>query len=156
MKRIVYEEIIPMFDKVLITYETYDDDVVSEGGIIDVRKKKGDPKEYQTVLAAGPHAQVQPGDMVQVNFLRYAIPLKNPNSINAYGDKIKDNVTLQYDFSDNEFTVNNKKCLLINGADIVFKFKGHEEEYTPPHARPSQIIHRTPTILDVNGNKINK
>lgn len=117
-------EITPVATRMLVTGDVYEEDMFSEYGIIE--SKKGDMKEYQTVLAVGPMVKdVKPGDMVMLNMLHFAVMKHDPNSV-------KVDMGMQeikgYRFPKVELTTEAgiKDCLYIDQQDIVFSFKGEE------------------------------
>ena len=78
------KEIKPMFNQVLVTEELYGYDDKDEAGIIVA--SKGDIKPYQTVVAVGDDVKkVKPGDVVAINFYKYAEFKEDPNSVKAMG-----------------------------------------------------------------------
>lgn len=67
------EKIIPVFDGIITTSNTYPSDFVNEKGFVDPTKA-GKLKEYQTIIAAGPVAESQgfkPGMIVFLNYIKY-------------------------------------------------------------------------------------
>ena len=67
------EKIIPVFDGIITTSNTYPQDILNDKGFIDP-SKSGKLKEYQTIIAAGPVAENQgfkPGMKVFLNYIKY-------------------------------------------------------------------------------------
>lgn len=114
----------PVATRMLVTGDVYSEDMYDEHGIIE--GKKGDMKEYQTVLEVGPMVRdLKVGDKVMLNMLHFAVMQYDPNSIK--GDmgmnKIKG-----YQFPKVEITTGEgvKECLYIDQQDVVFSFEGEE------------------------------
>ena len=75
------EKIIPVFDGIITTSNTYPTDYVNEKGFVDPTKA-GKLKEYQTILASGPIAESQgfkEGMIVFLNYIKYTAR-KNRNT----------------------------------------------------------------------------
>ena len=65
-----------MFTSLITTMDKYEEDVRTSGGLLDVTKKQGGLKEYQTVLAVGSSVRdIKVGDLVCVNPTRSSIKL---------------------------------------------------------------------------------
>lgn len=110
----------PVATRILVTAEKFSEDMYNEHGIIE--NKKGDMKEYQTVLEVGPMVrELKVGDKVMLNMMHFAVMQYDPNSIkkDMGMQKIKG-----YQFPVIE--VDGQKCLYIDQQDIVFSFEGEE------------------------------
>ena len=118
-------KINPVATRILVTGEVYSEDMYNEHGIIE--SKKGDMKEYQTVLEVGPMVRdIKVGDKVMLNMMHFAVMQYDPNSIkkDMGMQKIKG-----YQFPKIELTNedgNKQECLYIDQQDIVFSFEGEE------------------------------
>lgn len=117
-------KIKPVATRILVTGDTYSEDMYTDYGIIE--SKKGDMKEYQTVLEVGPMVrELKPGDKVMLNMMHFAVMQYDPNSVKAdMGmQKIKG-----YQFPKIELTTEEgtQQCLYIDQQDIVFSFEGEE------------------------------
>lgn len=119
------KKIKPVETRMLVTGDVYQEDMYNDGGIIE--NKKGDMKEYQTVLEVGPMVrEVKPGDKILLNTMHFAVMQYDPNSIkkDMGMQKIKG-----YQFPKVELTNedgNTQECLYIDQQDIVFSFEGEE------------------------------
>lgn len=111
-------KIKPMFSQVLVTEDLYGYDDYNAAHIITA--VKGDIKHYQTVIAVGDDVRfVKPGDVVAINFYKYAELLNESNSMKAIGTN--DVVKLHLD--EVELTDENgetKTCFLIDQRDIKY------------------------------------
>ena len=118
-------KINPVATRMLVTGEVYSEDMYNEHGIIE--SKKGDMKEYQTVIAVGPMVRdIKVGDTVMLNMMHFAVMQYDPNSIkkDMGRQKIKG-----YQFPKIELTNadgSKQECLYIDQQDIVFSFEGEE------------------------------
>ena len=112
----------PMFNNILTTMNRYEKDEFENGIIM---YKKGDLKEYQTVLEVGPIVKgINKGDKVMINPIRYA---KKKHQEGSLKDGIvTDNPIVKYEF--NVIKVNGENCLLLYDQDIMYIFEGEEVE----------------------------
>lgn len=114
MKKLL--KVKPLFNKIITTMDTYEEDQVSNG-IIDTRKTKGSLKEYQTVIAVGTTVHnIKEGDIVSINPTRYAVMKHNEKSMK--NGIIGDNMVMGYKF--NTITINDKEHLMLYDQDIDF------------------------------------
>ena len=118
-------KINPVATRMLVTGEVYSEDMCNEHGIIE--SKKGDMKEYQTVIAVGPMVRdIKVGDKVMLNMMHFAVMQYDSNSIkkDMGMQKIKG-----FQFPKMELTKEDgskQECLYIDQQDIVFSFEGEE------------------------------
>lgn len=109
-------KIKPLFNKVVTTMNTYEEDQY-HNGIIDSRKAKGSLKEYQTVVGVGDMVKsIKEGDVVAINPTRYAVMKHKAGSMND--GVIQDNAVLGYKF--NTITLDGKEHLMLYDSDIDF------------------------------------
>lgn len=74
------KKIKPMGSQVLVTKNLYGWDDFNEGGIMI--HQRGDLKDYQTVVSVGDDVKgVKPGDVVAINFFKYAVFKEDHNSM---------------------------------------------------------------------------
>lgn len=112
--------------------DMYGDNDLRRNGLVDVQKIQNPVKEYQRVVAVGPMVRdVQVGDLVMVNFIRYAKTKHQPNSLRA--DIEGDNPVVEYKL--NVMEIDHVKHLLLTDQDVDFVIEEFEEE-----APPSDII----------------
>jgi len=118
-------KINPVATRMLVTGEVYSEDMYNEHGIIE--SKKGDMKEYQTVVEVGPMVRdIKVGDKIMLNMMHFAVMQYDKNSIkkDMGMQKIKG-----YQFPKIELTKEDgskQECLYIDQQDIVFSFEGEE------------------------------
>ncbi len=121
MKKLL--KVKPLFNKIITTMDTYEEDQVSKG-VIDTRKTKGSLKEYQTVVAVGTTVHnIKEGDIVSINPTRYAVMKHNEKSIK--NGIIGDNMVMGYKF--NTITINDKEHLMLDDQDIDFIIEEYED-----------------------------
>ena len=107
-----------MFNQVLVTEELYGYDDKDEAGIIIA--SKGDIKPYQTVVAVGDDVKkVKPGDVVAINFYKYAEFKEDPNSLKAMGG----NRMVSLHLNEVELVDENDevvRCFIIDERDVKY------------------------------------
>ena len=121
-------KIKPLFNRILVTANKYEDDII-ENGII--RTTKGTLKEYQKVLAVGSTVRdIKEGDLVLINPIRYAVKKHREGSLKD--GVITDNPVVSYNF--NLVEVGDKINILLYDSDIDYIIEDYEED------KPSMII----------------
>lgn len=129
MKKLI--KIIPLFNRIVTTMDTYEKDQYING-LLDTSKSKGSLKEYQTVLAVGTTVKdIKEGDVVCIDPTRYMITKHRDKSLQ--GNIRGDDVVVGYKF--NTIKLNDKDCLVLFDQDISFIVKDSEdvEDPTGPH-----------------------
>lgn len=121
-------KIKPLFNRILVTADKYEDDII-ENGII--RTTKGTLKEYQKVLAVGSTVRdIKEGDLILINPIRYAVKKHREGSLKD--GVITDNPVVSYNF--NLVEVGDKVNILLYDSDIDYIIEAYEED------KPSMII----------------
>lgn len=137
----VLKKIKPMFNRIITTMNSYEEDQVV-GGVIDSRKTKGTMKEYQTVISVGDTVRgIQEGDVVCINPTRYAVMKHNDKSL--HNGVIGDNMVMGYKF--NTITIDGQECLMLYDQDIDFVVV--ESEDVENEAAPSIILNEPKLII---------
>lgn len=117
-------KIKPLFTSLITTMDKYEQDIITEGGLIDTSKQQGTLKEYQTVLAVGDSVRnIKVGDLVCVNPSRFAVKKHREGSMRD--GVITDNPIVTYNFDIVE--MGGKQCLLLQDRDINFIIEESEE-----------------------------
>ena len=133
------KSIKPVFSQVLVTKELYGWDDYDESGLI--LHKKGDLKDYQTVIAIGDDVRItKPGDLVDINFYKYAVFKEDPNSVKAMAD----NPIVGLRLNEVELTDDNNEpvsCLLIDQRDVQYILEDFKE---CTYAKDKEIIVEKP------------
>lgn len=128
------KKIKPMFTSLITTMNKYEQDGVTQGGLVDATKQQGTLKEYQTVLAVGDSVRnIKVGDVVWVNPTRFAVKKHKEGSLKD--GVITDNPVLSYNFDVVE--MDGQQCLLLQDRDIDFIIEEFEEI---PDPIPSTLI----------------
>ena len=128
-----------MFNRVLTTCDLYTEDLMTDG-IIDSTKVEGAIKEYQTVIACGPHVKsVKPGDIVVINPTRYQVMKHKEGTLND--GVIGDNAVLSYNFP--IMIVDDAPCLYIYDSDVEFVIK----EFEMINDEATEIVESAPDIV---------
>lgn len=109
--------------------DKYEQDVHTEGGLIDNSKQKDTLKEYQTVLAVGSSVRdIKEGDLVCINPIRFAQRKHSAGSLK--NGVVTDNPIVGYNFDIVE--MDDKQCLLLQDRDISFVISDYEEVEEQP------------------------
>lgn len=127
-------KIKPLFTALITTMDRYEQDKITEGGLIDTSKQQGTLKEYQRVLAIGDAVRgIKVGDLVCVNPARFAVRKHDKGSMRD--GVITDNPVVTYNFDVVEMGGN--QCLLLQDRDIEYVIEDYEEV---PDSNPSPLI----------------
>ena len=133
------KSIRPIGSQVLVSKNLYGWDDFDASGLI--MHKRGDLKTYQTVLSVGSDVRfVKPGDVVEINFYKYAVFKEDPNSVKAMAD----NPIVGLRLNEVELTDDNNEpvcCLLIDQRDVQYILEDFKE-YT--YAKDKEIIVEKP------------
>ena len=136
------KKIKPMFTALITTMDKYEQDKITDGGLIDTSKQQGTLKEYQTVLAVGDSVRnIKIGDLVCVNPARFAVRKHEKGSMRD--GIITDNPVVGYNFDIVE--MDGKNCLLLQDRDIEFIIEDFEEV---PDPIPSPLIQPDNTLVN--------
>ena len=128
------KKIRPMFTSLITTMDKYEQDKLTDGGLIDTSKQQGTLKEYQIVLAVGDSVRgIKVGDLVCVNPARFAVKKHDKGSMRD--GIITDNPVVTYNFDVVE--MDDKQCLLLQDRDIEYVIEDYEEI---PDPTPSSLI----------------
>lgn len=135
------KKIKPLFTSLITTMDKYEQDKITDGGLIDTSKQQGTLKEYQTVLAVGDSVRnIKVGDLVYVNPARFAVRKHEKGSMRD--GIITDNPVVGYNFDIVE--MDGKSCLLLQDRDIEFIIEDFEEV---PDPIPSPLIQPDNTLV---------
>ena len=136
------KKIKPMFTALITTMDKYEQDVITDGGLIDTTKQEGTLKEYQTVLAVGDSVRgIKEGDLVCINPSRFAV--KKYKEGEMKDGIIAHNTVTGYNFDTVE--MDDKVCLLLQDRDISFVISEYEEIEEPE--KEKIIVPQTNLIL---------
>ena len=115
------KKVRPLFTGVITTAMRYvGQQTAKKGGIIlDTRKMDGSLNPYQTVYAVGGTVRdIKEGDVVKINFSRYAKARHTPGAIDEAENKQFDNLSWDYEIP--VITINDVQYLFIQDRDIEY------------------------------------
>lgn len=115
------KKVRPLFTGVITTAKKYvGTQSAKKGGLIlDTRKMDGDLNFYQTVVAVGTSVRdVKEGDVVKINFMRYAKARHTPGAIDEAANKQFDN--LGWDYEIPIIIIEDTEYLFIQDRDIEY------------------------------------
>ena len=121
------KEVKPLFTGVITTAYTYKDEIKTGSGLlVDASKLAGTLTQLQRVVACGGMCtEIKPGDIVCLNYKRYAVPQQVPGAIE--NNKQTSKFQMTYQIPKIEF--GDKECLFVQYNDIeyiVTDFEGEE------------------------------
>ena len=117
----------PLFTGVITTARRYvGEQSVKKGSlIIDTRKLDGTMNPYQTVYSVGGTVRdVKEGDVVKINFSRYAKAKHTPGAIDEAENVQSDNLGWTYEIP--FITINDVEYLFIQDRDIEYVVTDYE------------------------------
>lgn len=137
------KKIKPTFNNIITTMDIYEEDVISEGGLIDTKKQQGTVKEYQKVLSVGSCVRdIKEGDLVCINPTRYGQREFKEGTLKD--GIISHNAVIKYNF--NVIEIDGKSCLFLQDRDIDFVIEDYEEDDPVPQNTSNLYIPK-PTII---------
>ena len=121
------KKIRPLFTGVVTTAKKYVGDQHADvnGLILDTRKMDGSLNPYQTVVAVGSMIKdLKEGDIVKINFKRYAKAMHTPGAIDEAENKQFDNLSLNYEIP--MVVLDDQEYLFIQNNDIEYVVEEYE------------------------------
>ena len=121
------KKVRPMFTGVITTAKRYvGEQSVKKGSvIIDTRKLDGSMNPYQTVIAVGNTVHnLKEGDVVKVNFSRFALPKHTPGAIDEAQNLQSDNLSITYEIP--MIVINDQECLYLQDRDVEYVVEEYE------------------------------
>lgn len=114
------KKIRPLFTGIVVTAKKYVGDVKTAGGLLlDTTRLEGSLNPYQYVVAVGDMCKdVKPGNIVKINFKRYAKAKHTPGAIDEAENKQFDNMSIVYEIP--MVTLDGVDHLLIQSNDIEY------------------------------------
>ena len=123
----VIKKVRPLFTGVIVTAKKYvGEQAAKKGGlIIDTRKMDGRLNPYQTVVSVGSTVRdVKEGDVVKINFSRYALAQHRPGKVDAAENVQDDDVNWVYEIP--KITIEDVDYLFIQDRDIEYVVEEYE------------------------------
>lgn len=121
------KKIKPLFTGVITTANRYVGDQFADvnGLVLDTRKLDGSLNPYQTVVAVGNMVKdFREGDVVKINFKRYAVVKHTPGAIDEAQNKQFDNMSITYEIPTVE--MNGISYLFVQVNDIEYVVEDYE------------------------------
>lgn len=119
------KKIRPLFTKIVTTLDRYEKDQTTKGGLVVAKKQAGFIKGYQRIVAVGSNpAGLKVGDIVMINFARYAVMKHKPGSLKD--GVIEDNPVLDYNLPIIE--LDGVPHLLLETQDVYFVIEEYEDD----------------------------
>ena len=124
MAKLNITKIKPLFNRIIVTTNRYEEDVKENGIIVTTA---GSLKEYQTVVAIGTTVHgINVGDKVMINPARYVDVKQKENP------SLKDDLTITHSsvltYKFNTVDINGVPHLVLFDNDIEYIFEGEEVE----------------------------
>lgn len=116
----------PLFTGIITTARKYVGEQTTAGGLLlDTRKLEGGLNTFQTVLSVGTTVHdIKEGDVVKINFKRYALAKHTPGAIDEAQNKQFDQMSITYEIP--MIVINDEECLLIQNSDIEYVIEDYE------------------------------
>ena len=116
----------PMFTGIITTATKYVGEQMTAGGLLlDTTRMAGSLNPYQTVISVGDMCKnIKEGDVVKINFKRYAKAQHTPGAIDEAQNKQFDNMSITYEIPIVE--LDGKDCLFIQSNDIEYIVTDYE------------------------------
>lgn len=116
----------PMFTGIITTATKYVGEQMTAGGLLlDTTRMAGSLNPYQTVISVGDMCKdIKEGDVVKINFKRYAKAQHTPGAIDEAQNKQFDNMSITYEIPIIE--LDGKDCLFIQSNDIEYIVTDYE------------------------------
>lgn len=114
------KKVKPMFTGIITTATKYKGETTTRGGlIIDTTKLDGQLNPFQRVIATGDLVKdVKEGDVVKLNFKRYAKARHLPGAIDEAENKQFDNLSITYEIP--IVPINDEDFLFMQSNDIEY------------------------------------
>jgi hypothetical protein len=111
------KKVKPLFSGVITTAKTYVGDVTNEAGIIV--NMEGQLNPYQWVVAVGSMVQdIKEGDIVKLNFKRYAKAKHTPGAIDEGTNMQADDMRFSYELP--IINIDGQTCLYMQNNDVEY------------------------------------
>lgn len=116
----------PLFTGIVTTAKKYVGETTTAGGvIIDTTRMEGSLNPFQTVVSVGAMCKdVKPGDVVKINFKRYAKANHAPGAIDEAQNKQFDSLSVVYEIP--MINLDGQECLFIQSNDVEYVVEDFE------------------------------
>lgn len=121
------KKVRPMFTAVITTAKKYVDDRKTKGELFNPFASADSINYFQTVIAVGNTVTgVKPGDIVKLNYMRYAHAEQKPAGIDVDSNTQKNKAVLEYDIP--TIDIDGQTCLFLQYNDIEYVVEEYEAD----------------------------
>lgn len=121
------KKVRPLFTGIITTAKKFVGDQATKKGsvIVDTRKMDGSLNYYQTVVSVGSTVRdLKEGDIVKINFSRYAKAKHTPGAIDEAANKQFDNLSWDYEIP--IIVIDDIEYLFLQDRDIEYIVTDYE------------------------------
>lgn len=120
------KKVRPLFTGIITTAQKYVGEVTTAGGLLlDTTRMSGSLNPYQTVVSVGEMCKdIKEGDVVKINFKRYAKAQHLPGAIDEAQNKQFDNMSITYEIP--MINLDGQECLFLQSNDIEYVVTDYE------------------------------
>lgn len=120
------KKVRPLFTGIITTAKKYVGEVTTAGGLLlDTTRMSGSLNPYQTVVSVGDMCKdIKEGDVVKINFKRYAKAQHLPGAIDEAQNKQFDNMSITYEIP--MINLDGQECLFLQSNDIEYVVTDYE------------------------------
>lgn len=104
---------------VITTAKRYEHDITTDSGLVLTSRMEGNINDFQVVVAVGEQCRgLNVGDVVHINFMRYAQPVHKSAGVQDGTNTERDMLSVQYQIPMVE--IDGQQCLKLRYNDIEF------------------------------------
>ena len=120
------KKVRPLFTGIVTTATKYVGEMTTAGGLLlDTTRMAGSLNPYQSVISVGEMCKdLHEGDVVKINFKRYALAKHTPGAIDEAQNKQFDNMSITYEIP--MINIDGKDCLFLQNNDIEYVVEDYE------------------------------
>ena len=114
------KKVKPLFTGIVTTAQKYVGEVTTAGGILlDTTRMEGSLNPYKRVISVGDmNKDIKEGDIIKINFKRYAKAQHLPGAIDEAQNKQFDNMSVVYEIP--MINLDGQECLFIQSNDVEY------------------------------------
>lgn len=114
------KKVKPLFTGIVTTAQKYVGEITTAGGILlDTTRMDGSLNPYQRVISVGDmNKDIEEGDIIKINFKRYAKAQHTPGAIDEAQNKQFDNMSVVYEIP--MINLDGQECLFIQSNDVEY------------------------------------
>ena len=120
------KKVRPLFTGVVTTAKKYVGAVTTGGGLLlDTSRMEGTLNPYQRVISVGDMCKdIHEGDIVKINFKRYAKAKHLPGAIDTAQNLQSDSLSITYEIP--MININDEECLFLQSNDIEYVVEDYD------------------------------